>query len=238
MTLRSWQAVLSFAAAVAVPGVASAGAITSFTNLPAYQAALGGATETVETFGNVARFPISTGVLNSSTNLVVAFGSAITPGLIQPGVTYSTPIGSGNFFNIDFGADYVGGFLDSITNPTDPTKVLTTTFVNPVSAFGFVTSRTLNTSLNITINFTSGPAFQANNIAIPSGGMMFFGWQSAQADIVSAVIDMAGAMAFAVDDFRFATSAATVPEPGTLVLMGLGVLLGGARGRRARSARS
>jgi hypothetical protein len=213
-----------FAAAVMViaPGVAMGGVITPYNNLGAYQAALGGASETVEDFTGSAHFPITTGVLDSATNLVVGVGSPIVPGLIQPGVTYSTPIGTGNFFNIDAGGGYVGGFLDSIADTNDPANVLTITFDDLTQAFGFVANDLMGPTFDITINFAQGPAFTQNNIGL-TGNLDFFGWQSDQADIVSVIVDGNddNTFAFALDDFRF--SSVAVPEPGTFTLLGLGI---------------
>jgi hypothetical protein len=81
---------------------ARAGSVTSYTDRTSFNTAVA-VPLTVEDFTSSYHLPITTGVLNSSTNLVVSGGSPITPGLIQPGVTYSTPIGTGDFFNIDFG---------------------------------------------------------------------------------------------------------------------------------------
>ena len=74
----TFPAALLLAAGIAAPALA--GSITQFSSSALFNAAVGGS-PTVETFGDTARFPISTGVLNSSTNLVVSTGPAITPGL-------------------------------------------------------------------------------------------------------------------------------------------------------------
>ncbi len=97
-----------------------------------FNAAVG--TNSTDTFGPTDAFPISTGILNSSTNLTTATGGPILPGLIQPGVTYSTPIGTGFFFNIDAGGGFDGeAFLDGGLG-----SLLTAdgnAFANPISAF-------------------------------------------------------------------------------------------------------
>ena len=72
---------------------AGAGIITVYTDQPSFDAATG-VPMTVEDFTNTVHFPITTGTLNSETNLVVVVGPPITPGLIQPGVTYSNPSAS------------------------------------------------------------------------------------------------------------------------------------------------
>lgn len=144
---------------------ATAGPITTYTNLSAYQAALAGATETVETFGAVARFPITTGSLNSATSLVVSNGPAITPGLIQTGATYSTLFHTDNFFNIDEGAGFAGGFLDGAFADADDRasgRRLTVAFDVRQGAFGFPTNQFMGTNFDIQINFASGNPFEGS----------------------------------------------------------------------------
>lgn len=201
---------------------ASAGTITTYTDRPTFNAAMG-VPLTLEDFTPTDHFPISTGVLNSLTNLP---GIGLFPGDIQPGVTYSTPIGSSFFFNIDGGGGYVGGFLDGFYGG-DPNRVLTITFDNPASGFGFDTNLIMGTDFDITINFTSGPAYTANVALSGSINLEFFGFQSSLGDITSVIIDGngSGTFAFALDNFAFDVgTAAAVPEPTSLTLAGLGLL--------------
>ena len=108
-----------------IVSAAHSGTITQFTDRSTFDSAVG--STTVEDFTDDSHFPIATGVLNSSTNLAVGNGSPIIPGMIQPGVTYSTTV-SGNAsvydFNIDAGGGFTGGFLDSLVQPTSG-RVLT-----------------------------------------------------------------------------------------------------------------
>ena len=172
-----------------------AGTITQYTNRQTFTAAVGG-TLTIEDFTNNTHFPITTGVLNSQTNLP-AIG--IFPGTIKPGVTYSTPVGTGNFFNIDAGGHYPTPFLDGFL-PTD--RDLTVTFDAPVTAFGFDTGGLLATSFDVTIHFVSGPD-QTFNIPYPAQ-ISFFGFQSSAKDIVSVVIsNNNSSYGFDLDDFTF-----------------------------------
>jgi len=198
----------------------SAATITTYSNLGSWQGAASG-TMTVEDFTATSHFPISTGILNSSTNLP---GIGLLPGMIQPGVTYSTPVGSGLFFNIDSGGGYTGGFLDGFFNG-NPGRVLNVAFDSRTAAFGFDTNFEMGSNFRISINFSSGPSY-IQTFRVVDNGLSFFGFQSSLADITSIVIDGNGnnSVAFALDNFRFTTAATTnVPEPGSLALMGLGL---------------
>lgn len=212
----------------AASACASAGAITTFGNLGAYQTAIGAATETVEDFTNTSHFPISTGILNSATNLP---GIGIAPGDIKAGVTYSTPIGSSFFFNIDAGGGFIGGFLDGFYGG-DPNRTLNVAFNSAAGAFGFDTNSLMGPNFGITINFATGPAF-SGNFSVNGDG--FFGFQSDATDITSVIIDGSdGGFAFALDNFRFsnATGANRVPEPAGLAFLGFAALLATARRKR------
>ncbi len=205
---------------------ASAGAISTFGNLGAYQSAIGAATETVEDFTNTSHFPISTGILNSSTNLP---GIGIAPGDIKTGVTYSTPIGNSFFFNIDAGGGFVGGFLDGFYGG-DPNRRLNVAFDSAAGAFGFDTNGLMGSNFDITVNFASGPAY-SGNFSISGDG--FFGFQSDATDITSVIIDGNGdsTFAFALDNFRFTDAAGgnRVPEPAGLAFLGFAALFASAR---------
>jgi len=191
--------------------------IITFSSLSGFNTAIGAGPVTVEDFTSSNHFPIITGILNSLTNLVVTSGPAITPGLIQPGVTYSTPVGSGNFFNIDSGGGFTGGFLDTVTS----NGPLTITFAGPVSAFGFDTSTIVGPSFAITINFTSGSPY-TNTFSTVSTVPSFYGFQSTSTNISSVIVGGGTTQfTFAIDNFRFTS----VPEPGTVWLMGGGVAL-------------
>ena len=208
-----------------------AGVITTFSDRPTFNATVGGAL-TVEDFTNSTHFPISSGVLNDATN-----EAGINPGDIESGVTYSTPVGSGNFFNIDGGGGYSTPFLDGLSSST---RDLTVAFDSDVAAFGF-DSRQISgeTNFDITIQFLSDPDFNGN-FAIPnlaSGALRFYGFQSSATDIQSVVISFNdGFFGFSLDNFTFGGTPSTdVPEPTALALLGLG-LAGMGLLRKRRSA--
>ena len=216
----------------ATSGAAHAGVITTYFDRPTFTGAVGGSL-TIEDFSPTHHFPISTGVLNSSTNLP---SIGITPGLIQPGVTYSTPIGSGLFFNIDAGGGYSGGFLDGF-DPSD--RDVTITFDSPVSAFGFDKNNLSPGGFTVTIQFSSGPSQVFAN-ATPNS-LSFFGWQSDASDITSVIVGNDNSFfGFDFDNFTFGgQSASTVPEPTSLALFGIGTCVAavGAALRRRRERR-
>lgn len=214
---------------------AFAGSITAFSSRAAFEAAVGGPV-TVDTFGTELRAPISTGVLNSATNLAVTIGSPITPGLIQPGVTYSTPIGQGYFFNIDTAGGFTGAFLSGEPDP------LTATFDGPVRAFGFDTRRIMGTELEVIINFTSGGPY-VSLFAIPGAPSNdFFGFVSSARDIVSMTVftTTLANVTFAIDNFTFSAvgtpgGTTVIPLPAPALMLATGLLAIGATARRRRS---
>jgi len=162
-----------------------------------FDAAVG--STTLEDFTPTFHFPISTGILNSDTNIPAI---DLFPGDIQSGVTYSMPIGTGNFFNIDALGGFTGGFLDGLRDPEF--EPVTITFDSPVAAFGFDTNRLMGLSFDITIQLTSGDIIQ-NHPVIPSLDLEFFGFQSDQQNIESVIIQGDGASGFdyALDNFAF-----------------------------------
>ena len=218
--------VLALASILGSPAVA--GSITNFSSRSAFQTAVGGPV-TVETFTSSFHYPISTGVLNSATNLVVGSGTPILPGDIQPGVTYSTAIGSGNFFNIDLGGSgsLPGGFLDGFDRVGSP--VLTTTFAGPVSGFGFDTNSFMGTLVSIDIKFASGPDFTGVFSVAQSQNIQFFGFLSDSKDITSAqILGIGPFFAFALDNFTFSSTDPVnpVPEPATVGMAGTAAVVG------------
>ena len=199
--------------------VVEGGIVTTYADRSAFDANVG--PTTTDDFGTKTAGPISTGVLNASTNLVTLFGGPILPGLIQPGITYSTPIASGVFF-IDRAVDSedrsVCCFLDGGPGP------LTVTFDSPIRAFGFDTNALMGTSFNITIDFASDPAYLQTFGGLTFDGLQyqFFGFQSNATDITSVVILGNGGgvlFSFAVDNF----SLLAVPSPTSLLLLGVGL---------------
>jgi hypothetical protein len=203
--------------AAIVPAVSHADVITSYTDRTAFDAAASGPL-TVEDFTSSFHFPISTGILNSETNLYdFEFGaSPIVFGTIEPGATYSTPIGVGNFFNIDIGGGHVGGFLDSLGGGHPLTIDFTEVdpaVARPVSAFGFdlgsIGGGTLFTT--VTISFVSGPD-QAFAVPYDFASVAFFGFMSDASDITSvSVFNDATFLPFDLDNFTYSS-----PSPSLL----------------------
>lgn len=190
---------------------ANAGSIAIFSDRSLFDAAVG--STTLENFTSTYHFPIPGGSLSSTSS----FGT-LSAGDIQVGATYTTPVGTGNYFNIDAGAGFTGGFLDGF-NPS--TRDLTIKYDPLISAFGFDTNA-LMPDFDIVINFVSGSSYQANFTGITS--MRFFGFQSNLTDIQSVLISGNNSyFGFAIDNHSFGGDVSTVPEPASIVLLGLGL---------------
>jgi hypothetical protein len=180
---------------------ASAGTITTYFDRASFEDAA--PPLIVENFTDTAHFPITTGILNSETNLPEI---GIVPGTIQPGVTYSTPIGEGNFFNIDAGGGYTGGFLDGF-EPSDREVTVDFHLDDPnlarsVSAFGFDIGSLGSSDFDVKITFADGSQ-QDFNFAYPEA-ISFFGFVSDQQDIASVVIgNNGGFFGFDFDNFTY-----------------------------------
>jgi hypothetical protein len=216
-------------AGLLLPTSGTQAAIIDYTTRAAFTAAVPGAT-TVEDFTSSPHFPISTGILNSATNIP---SIGITPGVILPGVTYSTPVATGNFFNIDGGAGgYVGGFLDSVVG----LKTLTITFDNPQVGFGFDTADLMG-SFNVQI--FSGATVLSNQTF---SGARFYGFQDSSADITSVTITGAAAggnvIGFDLDNFTYnaTPTVSAVPVPAALPLFATGLAGLGLLGWRRKKA--
>lgn len=202
--MRKFILGLAAACAAGVGAIAPAlgDVITVYTDRNAFTNAAGGPL-TLEDFTPQYHFPITTGVLNSETNLP---GIGIFPGTIQEGVTYSTPVGTGNFFNIDAGGGYTGGFLDGF-EPSD--REVTIDFHNAdpnspraVRAFGFDLGSLGSNDFDVHIYFSSGP-MQHFNHPYPSS-ISFYGFVSDQRDITRVVVgNNGGFFGFDFDNFTY-----------------------------------
>lgn len=174
---------LTLVAIVALAPAASADVITTYTDRATFETAAG-VPLTVEDFTDTAHFPISSGVLNSLTT-----DAGLQPGDIEEGVTYSTPVGQGNFFNIDAGGGYVGGFLDGFS-PSDREVTIRFHEADPgtprtVNAFGFDLGSLDATDIDVLIQFDDGPDQLFNVAYVPFG---FWGFVSDAQDIKGVVI--------------------------------------------------
>ena len=203
---------------------AASASITVFTDRTAFETATGAIT--VEDFTSQPHIPITSGILNSSTN-----EAGIVPGTILPGVTYSTPVGTGDFFNIDTGGGFDGGFLDTITGP----RGLTITFDAAQNGFGFDTNSLMG-DFTVVINGVDVENFSAVSSDTPT----FFGFESSARNILTATIAGtngvdSGTFGFAIDNFTYNGTLGSIPEPSTYAMLLLGFVgLGFAGYRKAR----
>lgn len=206
---------------------ANAGIISTYSDRTTFDNAIG--TSTIEDFTDSLHYPLSSGVLNSSST-----EAGLVAGDIESGVTYSTTIGTGNFFNIDAGGGYTGGMLDSIQGDHE----LTITLDNSISAFGFDTNQLMGSLFDIVINFSSGDSTSLQFSVAQSTNMEFFGFQSSLSDIDSVLISgNHQTFNFIIDNFAFgASSSINVPEPSIIALLGFGLAgLGFARRRKMKA---
>ncbi len=208
---------------------APVGAVTIYTDRAAFDAAVAAEQVTVEDFTDRYHFPISTGVLDHSTNLAVSFGDPILPGDIEPGVTFSAPIGVDKFFMINQGDSYEGGFLHGVED-----RAFTVAFDGQVKGFGFETNSVMGVAFDLVIRFSSGPDFTATMTVADTREMQFFGFVSDRADIVSADLQgITGTDTFstAMDNFTF-TAPVPIPEPtSAALLVAAGVVIAARRWR-------
>lgn len=212
--------VLALAAAASVltsASAAMAASVVTYSDRATFVANTGATI--VEDFTDQAHFPITSGVLNSSTT-----EAGLVAGDIAEGVTFSTPVGVGNFFNIDFGGGFSGGFLDSLGSD----RLLTIDFSTPQGGFGFDTN-SLMPAFVIAI-FSGTDLIYSGNFNAVGGDLTFFGFQSTGAGITSATIGGSGSsFSFALDNFTFGAAGApvgAVPEPSTwaMMLFGFGAI--------------
>jgi hypothetical protein len=164
--------------------------------------------------GNFGSLGVAPGVTATLTNLDPSFSRISDTDQHTPTpLGYNTTVGGKQFLQVSpFFNDAVGGSV-------------TFAFASPVDAFGaYLTDSQVDFPGGITVTFSDGssqvlPVAKTND----DGGVLFFGFTDFGASIASITYNT-GATAdtrdlWGIDDARFAT---TVPEPGTLALLGAG----------------
>ena len=111
----------------------------------------------------------------------------------------------------------------------------TFSFANPIDAFGvYITGLQTDLVPQETLTFSDGSSRAIDTPASVRGGGAFLGFTDFGASIVSVTYNATNDIV-ALDDVRYDVPNATVPEPATLGLLGLGLAgIGFARRRKAR----
>jgi len=164
--------------------------------------------------GNFGSLGVGPGVTATLTNLDPSYSRISNVDQHTPTpLGYNTTAGGNQFLQISpFFDDAAGGSV-------------TFSFASPIDAFGaYLTDSQVDFPGGITVTFSDGTS-QVLSVAKNSddGGVLFFGFTDFGASI-SSITYNTGATAdtrdlWGIDDVRYAT---TVPEPGTLALLGAG----------------
>ncbi len=145
--------------------------------------------------------------------------------------------------SVDYGYNTTAGgseFLQMEPNFSSAGATATFNFASGVDAFGaYFTGTETAYPGAISVRFNDGSSESLSLTKTTSGGIVFFGFADPGADIVSIAIstgatNSSGRDFWGIDDVRFATTPASVPEPGTLFLVGA-ALLGLAQWSRKRA---
>lgn len=181
------------------------------------------------------------GATPNSNAAAAAFDAANTPSFIETfedadadgftfsaGTITSTPAGGGSSvfgFNTTPGGSYVLELFGQSS---------TFTFTNAVSAFGFYLS---GVQLgNLTVSFVDGGQ-QSIGITNNGSGVQFFGASGFSSAVSGFTIGNTGDI-IGVDDLRFTSANAAVPEPSVWAMMIVGFFGMGAMLRRAKARRA
>jgi hypothetical protein len=184
---------------------------------------------------------IGVGAFGPGTTLTTLTGLADgteVNGLNVGGMVITYSLGNGHVI-IDGGPGVTGNItppnIVSIGNATGSLSILFPTFLDRFG-YGFAVLNTITIPAATTINLFSG----ATNVGTlsfgggpdPSFTGGFAGIQSTIPFDRATITFVGGAPAWALDNLRTGTPADTVPEPSTLVLLGMGIsLFGVIRGR-------
>lgn len=199
---------IMLAAMAALSGPATAA--TMYSDIVAWKAAIGSYTETTS-LGVADGTEVNGATLADGTALT--FDQTLVVATIESG--WST-----------WCCGYTGNVLHSYDTGPWTTETWT---LSPVSGFGMYIEPNPFETLNITLTTSSNETLTL--AANGDAGAVFFGWVGSGVTGVT----ITSTADFAVGDF-FSAPAASIPEPGTICLSGLGLLAVGAAGLRRKRA--
>lgn len=181
---------------------------------------VGVGTENFESFANGTPGP-----------LAISFGAAGTATLTGAGATIvSVPSGTNGF----------GRYPVSGNNYWEAGANFVVNFSAPVAAFGFYGVDIGDFAGSLTLTLTGGGAQVinvGNAVNSPGGGVIYFGFIETQTFTSIAFGNTAaGTDAFAFDDFSVGSLQQVVPEPASVALLSIGILVIGLTRRTTRSA--
>ncbi len=153
-------------------------------------------------------FDTATGSLN-----IINFDTSTTGASLSPG---SSPQSCG--FALCGGNTTVGG-----SNWYGAVYTTNITFDSPINSFGAYFGGWQRNDQILTLTYIDSSTDVLNMPAgnIDNGGLLFFGFIDAGASIASITYSTALGDYVSIDDMRFGVVDQSVPEPGTLVLLGL-----------------
>jgi hypothetical protein len=202
-------------AVMSAPGVSNA---TAFTDLAAWEAAVGSSSAV-----DLSSYVGTTVTAGTSIDLAGAAGLSFDADVL------GMKVGAGWH-------TWAGGRTPDILHSLEDT--ITATFSPGLSAFGFVMEPNSYNKFTMQLNLSDGTSITQS--VVGDSGAAFFGWSGqfiTSMTILCGGVDSGSCLGFAMGEMVVAT-AAGVPEAGSLVLLSIGLLALGAGTMRRRNNRA